>query len=110
MHKASSALGISIVSQVISLTGYIKPIEQVIDGTARLVKQEQSAEFILTLKKKFAILSIVFLCIFAYNIFRYRLTPDIHNRLNMFSTARRSGAAFDADERENIECPARRIT
>jgi len=103
MRKLASAIGIFIVSQVISIAGFIKPIEQQVDGVTKLVKQQQTPEFFTALRIIFGILPVLFLLIAIYNAVRYRLTPDVHNRLNKLLTARRLGKEYDKNEEAELK-------
>ncbi len=103
MRKLNSALGIFIVSQILSLAGYKKPVEQTVDGVSRLVKQEQTPEFLLSLKLVFALIPAVFLSICVFNLVRYRLTPDIHSRLDILLNLRRRGEDHDKAEEQALK-------
>ena len=54
MRKLSSALAIFLVSQVLGLSGYIRPVEQVVGGVSQLIEQAQPGSFILALRLIFA--------------------------------------------------------
>ncbi|GAB4572843.1 MAG: MFS transporter [Anaerolineae bacterium] len=91
-RKFSSALALFLVSQALAIGGYVAPVEQVIDGVTRLVEQPQTARFLLTLRLLFGIAPILLLSMALVVAFRYRLTPDLHNRLKLLLAARRRGA------------------
>jgi len=95
MRKMSSALGIFLVSQMITFAGFIKPVEQTINGAGVLVKQTQTPEFMMSLRMIFAIVPVAALILCIFLSWRYRLTPEVHSRLNAFLTTRRSGGAVD---------------
>jgi len=103
LRKLSSALGIYIVSNVIQFSGFKKPVENTVDGVVQLVKQQQSPEFIFTLKVLLAVLPVIFLTIGIYNAWQYRLTPETHERLKNFLNSRRSGEEYDPEEGEKLK-------
>ncbi|MFW5861080.1 MAG: MFS transporter [Spirochaetota bacterium] len=103
LRKLSSALGIYIVSNVIQFSGFKKPVENTVDGVVQLVKQQQSPEFIFTLKILLAVLPVVFLAIGIYNAWHYRLTPETHERLKNFLNNRRSGGKYDPEEEKELK-------
>ncbi len=100
LRKLSSAFGIFLVSNVIALAGYRKPVEQTVDGVTRLVKQAQTPEFLLVLRFVFAILPVVFLILCLLAASRYRLTRDVHERLKALLKRRRSGEPLETTEPE----------
>jgi Na+/melibiose symporter-like transporter len=91
MRKLSSAVGIFIVSNVLALAGYVRPVQQIVDGGVRLVDQPQSASFILALRLIFALLPAVLLSIAIVIAARYPLTGAVHARLNRVLSSRRAG-------------------
>ena len=103
MRKLGSALGIFIVSQFLSLAGYKKPVEQTVNGVSTLVKQDQTPEFFMMLKLVFALIPAVFLSICIFNLIRYRLTPEIHSRLDVLLSLKRRGVAHDKDEEMSLK-------
>jgi len=104
MRKLSSAVGIFLISNAISIAGYRKPVRQVIDGVEKMVQQEQSQEFILVLRVVFVVLPVIFLAGALLFAFRYTLTPGLHARLKAYLDRRRTGegddGTFAREERE----------
>jgi oligogalacturonide transporter len=103
LRKASSALGIFIVSQIIAISGYIKPVETIVDGKVIIEKQAQTPEFLTSLKVMFALIPALFLTVAIISAILYRLTPQIHDRLNAMLTARRLGKKYDTAEEEDLK-------
>ena len=103
MRKLGSALGIFIVSIIIEFAGYQKPIAKIVNGKTEIIKQAQTPEFFMILKIVFAIVPLAFLTLALYNTIRYRLTPDVHNRLNAFLTAKRKGDSYSEKEEEDLK-------
>jgi oligogalacturonide transporter len=96
MRKFSAAIAIFLVSQAIDASGYVAPIEEVVNGDTRLIEQPQSAEFILVLRIVFAIVPIALLLIAMLFAWRYPLTGEVHERLKRVLAMRRSGEKDDA--------------
>ncbi len=97
MRKFSGAVGIFIVSNLLSLAGYINPVEQVVEGAARLVDQPQSATFLLVLRLIFVFVPLVLLSLAILLAARMPLTHQTHARLNRVLAARRRGDTVDDD-------------
>lgn len=102
-RKFSSALALFAVSNVIGWAGYVRPLEQVVNGASRLVDQPQSATFLLVLRVIFAGLPLLLLVGAIWFAWRYPLTPALHRRLNVFLTRQRAGAAQTDDSRVEQE-------
>ncbi len=98
LRQLSTAVGIFIVSNVLSYAGFKKPVEQMIDGVKTIVKQQQTAELLFTLRLMLLLIPVVFLSICIYNAWRYGLTRELHDRLKVFLIARRAGTGNTAEE------------
>jgi len=94
-RKFSSALALFAVSNAIGWAGYIRPVENVVDGAARLIEQPQSETFLLVLRLILALLPIVLLAGAIFFAARYPLTPERHARMNRVLEQQRAGAALD---------------
>jgi oligogalacturonide transporter len=103
MRKTSSAAGIFIVSNILGAAGYAQPVEQVVNGTARLIDQPQSEGFILVLRLIFALFPTVLLSIAILIAVRYPLTGSIHARLNRVLASRREGEAETIERRDEAD-------
>jgi len=97
MRKFSGAVGIFIVSNVIAATGYVNPIEQVVDGVTRMVDQPQSDQFILALRVIFVLVPVILLSLSIFAATRLPLTHQTHAGLNRVLAARRRGVELDAE-------------
>ncbi len=91
MRKLSSAFSLFLVGNFLSLTGYLPPVQQVVDGATRLVEQPQSAQFLLFLRLLFMLVPLVFLSLGVWAAFHFPLTQETHQRLTRLLDARRSG-------------------
>ncbi len=103
VRKLGSALGIFLVSNLIQLAGFKKPVLQTVDGVETLVQQPQTPEFFMILRLVFAAVPALFLLIALYNAIRYRLTPDTHNRLKAFLEKRRAGESVAIEEENALK-------
>lgn len=91
VRKFSSAIAIFLVSNALSIAGYLPPVEELAGGTVRLIEQPQTAAFISTIRAVFAGTPIVLLVLALLAARRYPLTPELHHRLNAILAARRRG-------------------
>ena len=90
-RKLSSALAIFAVANVLGWAGYIRPVEQVVNGMTQLVDQPQSPEFVLVLRLIFAFLPVVLVACAVFFAIRYPLNGTAHGRLNARLARRRRG-------------------
>ena len=91
MRKLSSAFSLFLVGNFLSLTGYLPPVQQVVDGATRLVEQTQTPQFLLFLRLLFVLVPLVFLSLGVWAAFHFPLTLETHKRLTHLLEARRSG-------------------
>jgi len=90
-RKLSSAVAIFAVANVLGLAGYVRPVEEVVDGATKLVDQPQSAHFILVLRLIFAFLPVLLVSCSVFFASRYPLDRPAHARLNALLGRRRHG-------------------
>jgi oligogalacturonide transporter len=109
MRKASSALGIFLIGQVLNTAGYRRPLEQVVDGVRKSVNRVQTPEFISTLRLIFAIVPIVLVALAIGVAFRFPLSPTAHARLRGLLERRRAGTPGRADKAEAAELTLRLV-
>jgi oligogalacturonide transporter len=96
-RKFSSAIGIFVVSNLLAASGYVRPVEEIVNGATRLIDQPQSDQFILYLRLIFALVPITFVLVSLVFAARYPLLGDVHQRLNKLLAARRAGVP-ESDE------------
>ena len=104
-RKFSSAIGIFIVSNLLAVTGYVQPVEQIVEGVRTLVEQPQSAQFTLFLRLMFFLVPVTFVLISLFFAARYPLTGEVHKRLNKVLAARRA----NLPESDEIKAEARQL-
>jgi oligogalacturonide transporter len=97
VRKASGAIGIFIVSQILNSAGYVSPVAEVVNGATKLIDQPQSAEFVLVLRVVFLVVPIILLALAIYCTTRLPITPKTHARLGAFLAARRANPALSAE-------------
>jgi oligogalacturonide transporter len=103
MRKLSSAFAIFLVSNAISLAGYVPPLEKVVDGATQLIEQPQSDTFVLVLRLVFVLVPVFFLAIALVFASRFPLTSQVHQRLNQVLTSRRNGEPDSEETRREAE-------
>jgi len=89
VRKASGAFGIFIVSNILAQAGYVKPVQEVIDGATKLIDQPQSDAFILVLRIVFFAVPLVLLSLAIFFATRLPITSETHARLRKFLEIRR---------------------
>ncbi len=99
MRKLSSALAIFMVSQVLGLSGYIRPVDQLVDGIHKLIEQPQPESFILALRLIFAFVPPVLVGVALIFALRFPLSAAMHTRLNALLVSRRAGDAESPEMR-----------
>jgi Na+/melibiose symporter-like transporter len=103
IRKLSSALAIFAVSNAIGWSGYVQPLEEIVDGATKLVEQPQTEQFVLVLRLIFALLPVLLLTLSVLFARRYPLSPQVHERLNTVLAARRAGEVEGQAERAEAE-------
>jgi len=91
VRKLSSAVAIFLVSNALSIAGYVPPVEDIVSGKVQLIEQQQSVAFLDALRAIFAGAPIVLLALALLAALRYPLTPQLHRRLGDLLAARRRG-------------------
>jgi Na+/melibiose symporter-like transporter len=89
-RKLSSAFAVFLVSQLLSVTGYIAPVMETVDGVSQLIEQPQTEGFILALRVTFFLVPVLFLAIGVFFAFKYPLDHHVHARLNRILETRRA--------------------
>ncbi len=102
MRKLSSAIGIFLIGQALSLAGYRAPVEESVGGVIKMVQQQQTDEFIMVLRVIFVAAPLLFLSIAVVNAVRYPLTPAIHSDLRDLLVKRRKGGTLTEEEQQRF--------
>jgi oligogalacturonide transporter len=103
LRKASSALGIFLIGQVLNAAGYRKPLEQVVDGARKSIPQVQTPQFIAALRFVFAIVPIVLVALAIAATLRFPLEPSAHARLKALLERLRAGTPGGGDAKDGAE-------
>lgn len=99
-RKFSSALALFAVSNAIGWAGYVRPVEQVVNGATKLIEQPQSDLFLLVLRLILALLPIILLMGSIFFAWRYPLTPDRHVRMNSVLNRTRADQELSPEEEQ----------
>jgi oligogalacturonide transporter len=102
VRKFSSALAIFAVSIMIEKAGYVKPVQQTIQGITKIIEQPQSDTFLLTLRLVFMLLPVILLTLALISAARFPLTPDLHRRLNALLAKQRLNEPVDETEKQEL--------
>lgn len=108
MRKLSSAMGIFLISNVISLAGYVPPKEEIVEDVKKLVQQPQTESFIVTLRFIFALIPIALLLPSLVFALKYPLTKSTHEKLKAILELKRKGERL-SDELLKEEEQLRRL-
>jgi oligogalacturonide transporter len=107
MRKLSSAFSLFLVGNLLSLTGYKPPVEQVAEGVTKMIEQPQSPVFILALRLLFVLVPLVLLGAAVALAWRYPLTAALHQQLlGVLEKLRKGGNEKKAAEKEASELKA----
>jgi len=99
-RKLSSAVAIFAVSIAIGASGYIRPVEQVVNGATQLIDQPQTDTFLMVLRLILALLPIALLAGSIFFAWRYPLTPERHSRMNRLLACSRSGISLSPEQQQ----------
>lgn len=98
MRKASSAVVGFVITVMMQVSGFIAPLEVLVDGELVLENQVQSPQFVLVLRLIFIALPGLFLALGFWQASKYPLTPALHERLKEYLVRRRAGDRDEAEE------------
>jgi oligogalacturonide transporter len=101
-RKLSSAFAVFLVSQLLSVTGYIAPVMETVGGVSQLIEQPQTEGFILALRATFFLVPVLFLAIGIFFAFKYPLDHHVHARLNRILETRRAEETETPQDQEEI--------
>lgn len=100
LRKFSSALGIFIVSLMLETAGYVKPVQEIVDGAAVKVLQDQSPGLITALKLIAVGIPLILIALTYLFAHRYPLTYKIQERMNIQLMYERGEAPKGLDDEE----------
>jgi oligogalacturonide transporter len=99
IRKSSSAFGIFIVSQILSIAGYVKP--ETIEGKEVLYEQPES--LITALKIIVFAIPVVLLVITIFFARKYPISKQVHDRLRKLLEFKRGESKTEVPENEEKE-------
>ena len=103
IRKCAAALANWIALMLLGLSGFVRPLESVVDGATILVSQPQSAQVLFTIKGILGFSSIILLIPAIVIALRWKLTKDKHATLISYLDRKRSGIASSPEEDEKIQ-------
>jgi oligogalacturonide transporter len=103
MRKLSSAFSLFLVGNFLSLTGYLPPVEQVVEGATKLVEQPQTQQFLLFLRLLFVLVPLIFLTLAMLAASKFPLTLESHQRLSRVLESRRAGEPETEELRQEAQ-------
>ena len=103
IRKCAAALANWIALMLLGLSGFIRPVEDVVDGVTVLVNQTQSAEVLFTIKGILGFSSIILLVPAIVIALRWKLTKEKHAALIGYLDRKRSGIEISPEEDEKIK-------
>lgn len=102
IRKCAAALANWIALTLLGLSGFINPIEDMVDGAAVMVAQTQSPEVLFTIKAILGISCLVLLIPAIIIAARWKLSKSRHALLIDYLDRRRSGLEVSAAEEQEV--------
>ena len=103
IRKCAAALANWIALTLLGLSGFINPLESVVDGATVIITQPQSDTVLFTIKAILAFSSVILLVPAVVVAARWKLTKDKHASLIGYLDRKRSGVLPDPEEEAEIE-------
>jgi len=103
IRKVAAALANWAALTLLGLSGFVKPVEKLVDGATTLINQPQSPAVLTTIKCILGISSVLLLAPSTVIALRWALTKEKHARLIGFLDRRRAGLEIGAQEQGEIE-------
>jgi Na+/melibiose symporter-like transporter len=103
IRKCAAALANWVALMLLGFSGFIKPLENEVDGVVMLINQEQTATVLLTIKGILCFSSLILLVPATIIALRWKLTKDKHAVLIGYLDRKRSGIEATPEEEESIK-------
>ncbi|MCL2808024.1 MAG: MFS transporter [Coriobacteriia bacterium] len=103
IRKVAAALANWVALTLIGLSGFISPVEEIVDGAVTMVAQPQSEIVLLTIKGILGISPILLLVPAIIIALRWQLTKERHTVLISYLDRKRAGLEATAQEEAEIE-------
>jgi oligogalacturonide transporter len=103
VRKCAAALANWIALMLLGLSGFVRPIESIVDGVMTLETQSQSTVVLLTIKGILSLSSFVLLVPTTIIAARWMLTKEKHAALIGYLDRKRSGIELSTDEEKEIQ-------
>ena len=103
IRKCAAALANWIALILLGLSGFVKPLEHVVDGVTMLVNQPQTDVVLFTIKGILGISSIILLIPATIVALRWTLTKERHALLIGYLDRKRSGIEASPEEEQRVK-------
>ena len=103
IRKCAAALANWIALMLLGLSGFVRPLEKVVDGVVTLENQSQTKTVLFTIKGILGFSSIILLVPATIIAVRWALTKEKHATLIGYLDRKRSGIETGAEEEKEIE-------
>ena len=103
IRKCLAAVANGGVLLLLGLSGFINPIEEIVDGVRTLVQQPQTPAVLFTIQAIIGFVSIVFLIPSTIIAFCWKLTKERHHKLISYLDRKRAGIEVSDEEKKEID-------
>jgi Na+/melibiose symporter-like transporter len=103
VRKCAAALANWIALMLLGLSGFVSPIERVVDGVLTLETQTQTSVVLLTIRGILSVSALVLLAPTIIITARWALTKEKHAALIGYLDRKRSGIELGAEEEKEIQ-------
>jgi len=103
IRKVAAALANWVALMLLGLSGFISPVENIVDGAVTLITQTQSETVLFTIKGILGLSSVILLVPAIVIALRWQLTKDKHATLISYLDRKRSGISATSEEELEIQ-------
>jgi len=103
IRKCAAALANWIALMLLGLSGFISPVESIVDGATTLITQTQSEAVLFTIKGILGLSSVILLVPAIIIAVRWQLTKEKHAALVSYLDNKRSGIKATPEEEQRIQ-------
>lgn len=102
-RKTADGIAVYLAANIIGLTGYVAPAQEVVNGVTKLIDQPQSVGFVTALRLLFIVGPLFFNLLSLLCAFLYKLTPTLYNEVKQIIDKRRTGTELEPAEEQRAE-------
>jgi len=103
IRKCAAALANWIALMLLGLSGFISPVESIVDGATTLISQTQSEAVLFTIKGILGLSSVILLVPAIIIAVRWQLTKEKHAALISYLDHKRAGQVATPEEEAEIQ-------